>query len=300
MRTLLRILTCVLPLLAWPVHAATPIRVGLIDGQNNHEWRQTTPVLKKVLEELGLFQVEVITAPPERGDFKSFNPEFSKYQVVVLNYNGEDWPASVKTSFDTYMKNGGGLVSVHAADNAFPTWKEYNLMIGIGGWGNRNEKSGPLWYFRDGKLMSDTRAGPGGSHGARVPFRLTTRNTEHPITKGLPSLWVHAADELYDSLRGPGTNMTVLASAFADPRTGGSGREEPILMALTYGKGRAFHTTLGHDVAAMSCVGFITTLQRGVEWAATGNVTQPVPSSFPSATAVTVRGDISAMEGGGR
>ena len=282
-------------LLASQAFAATPIRVAIIDGQNNHDWRQTTPVLKKVLDELGLFATEVITTPPERGDFKSFNPDFSKYQAVVLNYNGEDWPAAVRTAFEAYVRNGGGFVSVHAADNAFPSWREYNLMIGIGGWGSRNERSGPLWFFREGKLVSDNRPGAGGSHGAIHPFRLVTRTTDHPITKGLPAEWVHAGDELYDSLRGPGTNMTVLATAFSDPRTGGSGRDEPILMALSFGKGRVFHTTMGHNVAAMSCLGFITTFQRGVEWVATGSVSQSVPAAFPSATGVTVRGDISAM-----
>jgi type 1 glutamine amidotransferase len=50
-----------------------------------------------------------------------------------------------------------------------------------------------------------------------------------------------------------------------------------------------FHTTLGHDVAAMQCVGFIATLQRGAEWAATGNVTQKVPNDFPTADRVSLR-----------
>lgn len=287
-------------LVQFRVEAAAPIRVALIDGQNNHDWRQTTPVLKKLLEEVGLFQVEVITTPPDHGDFKSFTPDFAKYQVVVLNYNGEDWPTSVKSDFERYMRNGGGFVSVHAADNAFPAWREYNLMIGIGGWGSRDETSGPLWYFREGKLVSDTRPGPAGSHGGRLPFKLINRDTQHPITKGLPAEWVHAGDELYNSLRGPGTNMTVLATAFADPRNGGTGRDEPILMAISYGKGRVFHTAMGHDVPAMSCLGFITTFQRGVEWAATGNVTQLIPAAFPNATSVTVRQDIAAMAGGGR
>jgi type 1 glutamine amidotransferase len=68
--------------------------------------------------------------------------------------------------------------------------------------------------------------------------------------------------------------MTVLATAHSDPKNKGTGHDEPVLMALRYGKGRVFHTTLGHDVAALSCVGFITTFQRGTEWAATGKVTQ--------------------------
>ena len=69
---------------------------------------------------------------------------------------------------------------------------------------------------------------------------------------------VHAGDELYGRMRGPGQNMTVLATAHSDPANHGTGNDEPMLMVLSYGKGRIFHTTMGHDVAALSCVGFIT------------------------------------------
>ena len=114
--------------------------------------------------------------------------------------------------------------------------------------------------------------------------------------KGLPSAWMHATDELYGTLRGPGKNMTVLASAHSDPQNKGTDRDEPMLMVLSYGKGRIFHTVLGHDPFALSCVGFITTFQRGTEWAATGKVTQKVPTSFPTANTVSYRTDIAAMD----
>ena len=109
-------------------------------------------------------------------------------------------------------------------------------------------------------------------------------------------MWMHQGDELYATLRGPGEHMTVLATAFSDPANQGTGRDEPQLMVLSYGKGRVFHTTMGHDVNALSCVGFITTLQRGTEWAATGKVTQKVPANFPTANSVSYRTDIAAMD----
>ena len=155
-------------------------------------------------------------------------------------------------------------------------------MIGIGGWRDRDEKSGPLWFYKDGKLSTDTTPGRAGSHGNRVPFLLIMRDTDIRLSKVLPQMWMHQGDELYNSLRGPGKNMTVLATAFSDPANHGTGSDEPMLMVLSYGKGRIFHTAMGHDIIALSCVGFITTFQRGTEWAATGKVTQKVPATFPT------------------
>jgi type 1 glutamine amidotransferase len=279
--------------------AASPIRVMLLDGESGgayHKWALITPVLKKELEETGLFQIDVVTAPPSTGDLSGFKPEFAKYQVVVSNYDAPDWPTDLKASFEQYMKNGGGLVTVHAADNAFGQWAEYNEMIGIGGWRGRTEASGPLWFFKEGKLASDTSPGKAGQHGARLPYLVTIRDSDNPVTKGLPKTWMHQGDELYAALRGPGEHMTVLATAFSDPANHGTGHDEPMLLALSYGKGRVFHTAMGHDVNALSCVGFITTLQRGTEWAATGKVTQKVPANFPTANSVSYRVDIAAMD----
>jgi uncharacterized protein len=280
---------------------ATPIPVMILDGESAgpyHDWRRVTQALRTMLDETELFAVTVVTAPPPGGDFAAFAPEFSRYQVVVLNYDAPDdrWPASIKTTFEQYVRAGGGVVAVHAASNAFPAWTAYNEMLGVGGWRGRTEASGPYWYLRDGKLVSDSSAGRGGSHGRRVPFQVTVREPGHPIMKGLPPVWMHQGDELYARLRGPGRNMTVLASAYSDPANAGSGREEPQLMALSFGKGRIFHTTLGHDVAALSSVGFIVTFQRGVEWAATGDVTQKVPPTFPAANTVSYRTDIASID----
>jgi type 1 glutamine amidotransferase len=266
-----------------------PMKALIIDGQNNHDWKTTTPALKQILEETGLFAIDVATSPPAKGDMSTFKPDFAAYRVIISNYNGEPWSATTQEAFEKFVREGGGFVSVHAADNSFPEWKAYNEMIGVGGWGNRNETSGPYLRLRDGKWVHDITPGTGGSHGAQHAFVLQTREPSHPIMRGLPPAWLHTKDELYDRLRGPAKNITVLASALATKETKGSGEHEPLLMVISYGKGRVFHTALGHAMEAIRCVGFATTLQRGTEWAATGSVTQKVPANFPTGDKVSTR-----------
>src|SRR5882672_2319352 len=156
--------------------AAAPIRVMLLDGANNHDWKATSPVIKRILDEAALFTTTTVTV--DNADLNTFKPDWSLYGVVVLNYNtgiggdAPEWLPETKRSFERYVSGGGGLVSVHAADNGFAKWAEFNEMIGIGGWGNRDERSGPLWYFKNDKLVKDEAPGKAGTHAAGLPFQV--------------------------------------------------------------------------------------------------------------------------------
>ena len=292
----MRILALIAMLVVGQIAAsAAAMKALIVDGQNNHAWQQTTPVLKKLLEESGLFSVDVATSPKKgeekRGeDMSAFQPEFAKYAVVISNYNGEPWGKAANEAFEKYVRNGGGFVSYHAADNAFPDWKEYNQMIAVGGWGDRKaEVAGVRLRYREGKVVTENAPGNCGHHGSRLPFQVIVRDPKNPIVKGLPGMWMHGADELYDSLCGPAREVDVVATAMSEPSNKGTGENEPMLMTVKYGKGRVFHTTLGHDVPAMQSVDFIATFLRGAEWAATGKVKQAVPVDFPKPDAVSLR-----------
>jgi len=267
-----------------PLLSAASQKVMILDGQNNHNWKAVTPVVKIILEDTGIFKVDVVTSPPRGKAMDNFKPTFTGYDVIVTNYNGAEWPEETKAAFVNYVKNGGGLVVVHAADNSFSNWKEYNEIIGLGGWGGRNEKSGPYVYWKDGKVVRDTTPGSGGTHGPYRKYLVTIRKSDHPITAGLPTKWLHGPDEMYAKMRGPARNLEVLATGLSKV----SRRHEPLLFTVTYGSGRIFHTVLGHDPHGLKSIGCAVTLQRGTEWAATGKVTQKLPAQFSTEKKVVI------------
>lgn len=297
--------------------AADKLKCLIIDGQNNHVmWPKTTMMMKSFLEESGRFTVEVARTKytwkggdlltefplddgktyedlPEPKSDPNFKPNFADYDVVLSNFGwkASPWPAETQAALEKYVSGGGGMVIVHAADNSFGDWDAFNKMIGLGGWDGRNEKSGPyVYYDKAGNVVRDDAVGSGGGHGPPHEFQIVIRDPNHPITKGLPRAWMHAKDELYQQLRGPANNMSILATAYADPKYKGTDRHEPMLITIDYGQGRIFHTPMGHDDGSMECVGFITTLVRGTQWAATGDVTPAeVPDDFPTATEVRAR-----------
>jgi type 1 glutamine amidotransferase len=268
------------------------IRVLIVDGQNNHNWRVMAPPMKASLERSGRFTVDVVTSPPPkapRSEWDQFHPNFARYDVVLSNYNGEPWPAVVQKSLEDYVAQGGGLAIIHAANNAFPYWPAFNQMIGLGWRGT--DFGDRLTVSDDGQVIRTPKGqGPGAGHGPQHAFQVVVRNPRHPITRGMPTEWMHAKDELYHGQRGPAKDMEILATAYSDKAKGGTGANEPMIWAIPYGKGRVFTTVMGHamgdDITAIRCIGFRTVMLRGTEWAATGQVTIPIPDNFPTASEV--------------
>ncbi len=283
-----------------PAPAAQPrIKVMILTGQCNpyHNWAVSSAAIKRMLDEAGRFDVTVVTSPAKGQDMSAFKPTFAGYGAVVMDYEGDEWPEATKQAFVEYVRGGGGLVLVHAADNAFPKWKEFLEISGVGGWAGRDETWGPKVRWRDGKMVLDSTTPGNAMHPPKHDFVIVSRAPGHPIMKGLPGEWIHANDEVYSQLRGPAKNLQVLATALSDKEKKGTGEHEPMFMTIQYGKGRVFHNTLGHvgpkevePVPALDSVDFIASIQRGTEWAATGKVTQKVPADFPTAARVSLRG----------
>ena len=237
---------------------APKIQALIITGQNGHDWRATTPVLRGILEETGKFEVRVVE------EFRGAGPEtLAPYDVVVLNYQDRRpearWGERAQNALLDYVKSGKGVVAYHFAIAAFDGWTEYEKMCAAN--------------WRPGN----------GHHSARHDFKVEIKNQDHPVTQGLAASYPQANDELYANLRWqPQGTFHVLATAWDDHSLyrpnekqpiPGPGLNQPMLWTVDYGKGRVFVTALGHDPDAMKSAVFITTFARGAEWAATGKVT---------------------------
>lgn len=275
------------------------IKVAILTGQNNHGWMMDTPVLKNILDDAKRFDTTILQTPDRQDSDKAakwqaFTPDFTAYDVIVLNYNGEMWPEHIKKAWVDYVSNGGKVFSFHAGNNPFNGWTEFEEMIGLL-W--RKNNAGKRLYFDDqgNQVIQEQGQGPGAGHGSQHAYLVDTHDNEHPVFKGLPDQWMHAKDELYHGQRGPAKNMTVLMTAYADPGTRGTGVHEPIVWTIPFGKGTVMTNVMGHwwknqkEGPALACAGFQTIFTRSIEWLATGKVTIQKPDDFPTKDAVSLR-----------
>jgi type 1 glutamine amidotransferase len=237
------------------------IQVLILTGQNVHDWRGTTPILKQILESTKKFEVRV------NEEFRGAGPEtLAPYDLVVVNYYNrgaqDRWGDRANAALEEFVRAGKGLVLYHLSLGAFDGWTAYEQMSG-GNWRPNN-----------------------GHHSARHPFTVDIKDPDHPITRGMKSFAVEQ-DELYANLRWqPEGSYHVLATAYDDHSLyqgkarqpiPGAGIHQPILWTTQFGKGRVFVTTLGHGPDEVRGQAFGVTFARGAEWAATGNVTLPIP-----------------------
>jgi type 1 glutamine amidotransferase len=238
------------------VSSAGKIRLLILSGANNHDWKSTTPVLRKMYEQSGRFTVSVTEDVPS---LKA--ADFARYDALVCNYTtypnmaGHRWPAETEKAFLDYIAAGHGLVLFHAASTAWNDWPEFGDLIG-------------LTWQKDGS-----------AHGDYHSFTVTIVDREHPVTRGMKN-FQHVKDELYHRQLKHAT-AHVLATAYSAKSKRGTGNDEPMVVVTEHGRGRVFHNAMGHDVAAMSGVPWQTLMLRGTEWAATGRVTIPIPADWP-------------------
>lgn len=253
--------------------AGSKLSVLILDGVNNHDWATATRHIRTILEGSGRFRVDVCTHPRQ--------PDFRNYDVIVNNFNGGHtpsglrWPRETEQALADFVRRGGGLVIFHAANNAFLEWPDYNEMIGLG-WRDKSFGDGLAVGVNGQVVRIPKGAGLGPGHGPRQDFNVHVLDKEHPITRGLPSYWLHRSEQLTHGQHGPAQGLHVLTYAHSEI----SHQGEPMDWVRQYGQGRVYTTMLGHTWKNepnpnFDDLHFQALLARGVEWAATGQVTLP-------------------------
>ncbi|MFY0686435.1 MAG: ThuA domain-containing protein [Cyclobacteriaceae bacterium] len=292
----LQLVVSLVMLLSSLLTAQDKAAVLIVDGFSNHDWKQTTKVVKTILERSGLFEVAVSTVPADTTLSETWNPQFHLYDVVIQNTNNINnksmrWPARVEQSLEAFVLKGGGLYILHSANNAFEHWDAYNVMIGLG-W--RSADFGKALQIDEEKGIVEIPSGQGKStyHGPRHD-QVIKILSEHPINEGFPSAWKTPDVELYKFARGPAKDLTVLSYSIEQE----TGLSWPVEWVVKYGEGDVYTSSMGHLWKGMiypvgyRCVGFQTTLIRAVEWLATGKTTYPIPENFPSSATVSLVSD---------
>lgn len=221
------------------------IKILLLSGSNNHDWKSTTPFLEKIYAETELFSVEKTDRPDTlKADY------LNNFDVIVSNWNSWPendlrWNKDLEAGILKFVKEGGGLVFFHASTSVFYKWPEFRD-ITTGSWEENTE------------------------HGKRDTVEVFIENQNHPITKGMKDFKLF--DELWVNAR-QNKNLSVLGSATDKTQKTKGNKNQAAIFVNEVEKGRLFHTIIGHDVEAMKSSGFKQLMLRGTEWAATRKVT---------------------------
>lgn len=270
------------------------LKVLILSGKSNHNWVYTAVSLNKIINGIIGYKstVEFAAINPFTGNVVGCR-SLKNYSTIILNCNDSRISLNSQKSLENYISSGGGLVVYHSGSNAFPKWKEFNKMIGVGGWGGRDEKDGPELYLIKSKIVKNFNTSKAGYHGKVHSYRVNNIRCDHEILTGIPKIWLHAYDELYERMRGPVKNLEVLSSAYSKKKYGGLGREVPVIMTIRYNKGRIFHTTMGHVLYNFSnnaflCKGFREMIRRGVLWCSGQEIKQSVFVDFPNKDTICI------------
>lgn len=223
-----------------PPPPSAPAKVLIVTGIDypGHPWRETAPRLRSILERDPRLGVRIVENP-----FALADGGLQAWDVVLLHFMDWETPGpgpGARENLRRVVEGGRGLVLTHFACGAWDgdEWPEFRRLVGR------------VW---DPKLRG---------HDPHGTFRVEIADSEHPITRGMAAF--ETLDELYTCLRGD-VPIRVLARA----RSRVDGLEYPMAFVLEYGKGRVFHTVLGHDVRAYANdAGVGELLRRGVAWAA--------------------------------
>jgi len=139
----------VLLLVATNAPAAEPLRVLILTGANNHDWKATTPVLREIIEQCPRFQVVDVLEDPSRVTAELL----AGCDVTVSNWSaypemtGHQWGAKAEQDFVTWVQAGHGFVVFHAAAATSQDWPEFQQLVQLT-WGLNTTAHGAYHTFK--------------------------------------------------------------------------------------------------------------------------------------------------------
>ena len=101
-------------------------------------------------------------------------------------------------------------------------------------------------------------------HDKYEPFTIEKVSHDHPIVKHFPDSWKTDGDELYRTIIFPDSSTALLQAR--SPQADQNGKVSVVAWVHTFGKGRVFGTTLGHDKKTVDQDVYLRLLADGLLW----------------------------------
>lgn len=176
--------------------------------------------LHNALKELSGFSfVHVSSLEKLPADLESFS-------AFVLHYHHKTISDSALGRLEQFVKNGGGILAIHAATASF-------------------KESLPYFEILGGRFIG---------HGAVEPFEV--KRIRDDVFGGIDDFVVK--DELYIHELQPGIEVHFTAKH--------EGQDVPVVWTYRYGKGKICYAVPGHTTESMKNKTYQEVLKRGLEW----------------------------------
>lgn len=179
-------------------------------------------ILGRILRKMKGFSFEHIRT------LEQLSADVEKFSALVLHYHHARISPAALRRLDGYVKNGGGILAIHAATASFKETLPYFDLLG-------------------GRFIG---------HGKVEEFEV--RQVRKEIFGALGNFTVR--DELYIHELNPGIEVHFTAEH--------DGREQPVVWTYRCGKGKICYTAPGHTSATMSNPIYQEILRGGLRWVA--------------------------------
>jgi type 1 glutamine amidotransferase len=222
----------------WAGENAKPLKVLYVTGGGYHDYKKNSPFQAQKINELVNASVDVKFGLEQMGDAK-----FGEgYDVIVYDICFDKRGGLDKTKDVPLVENGLKVtregkptVFLHCSMHSFMPSDDWTNCCGM-----RTRVHDPFGAFSTIKATPD-----------------------HPIVKTFPDDWKTPGDELYQTIKFPETSTPLLKVTSPHNK-----KESVVAWCTTYGKGKVFSTTLGHDMKTLASPDYLKLLGNGVLWAA--------------------------------